>query len=297
MFAYLYRENVEDGTNDDAEFAKLQRDTAVLAKCYGCVRFVKSEILVAIRSWGEGNACLIQQQPCMTLEAATILEDEPLFLDALRHAAGQRAAGMIDLTTMPEKLATVVDTQAEAIKDTVEEACKELQMLSEGVLDLPKFLAWAIFHRHLVHEKFSAPRASKDRFLALRHLFSTRVGSSYLDTAQARATLLAADNIWTGLDEAKAGIMAYRTDHEDGDILKERYTDVQTELEGALAEKLRSSQIRLAFQGIIASSKPIVAPLFAGDKNVEYFTFLEFEEDVPWEKAASAPQIDLTEHE
>lgn len=87
---------------------------------------------MAITASNHIDGLLLQRQPCIIRELACLLEDEALFIDVLRHAAGSRAAQTVDITTMPQGLAAIVNKQAHSIERVVKRACKRLASPQQG---------------------------------------------------------------------------------------------------------------------------------------------------------------------
>ena len=177
---------------------ELLRDPAILAVSYGCKEYVRSEILVVARLSG-GN--FIRQHPSLLLEIVCLWEDEELYVDALRHEAGQRAARIADTSTLPDDIATIVENHARSITARVEKVCHELVLPSNHVENLPSFLTRAIFQHHLLSRVFRTKAAGQDRFHELSYIKNMRSALDLLGSDQAASILQSVDFVHLGLIE------------------------------------------------------------------------------------------------
>ena len=276
LFGLLSRKELLNNLSiDHPSYARLLCDTATLSISYGCTEGVKDRILIAARSWGGGGEKLVRQQPFLLLETAYTLEDEALFRDALKHAAGQQAALLAHATELPQDLKTIVDEHVRTVSEAVRKSLQRLSLATTKVVDFPGFLAWAIFHQHLLTRVLPTSPAGKDRFAELYYLFNLRTGLDLLGSPHAARLLRSVDVVDIGLVQAR-NALEYLSDDAQEEAKQEL-----CDLDAAFDEKLNVKSVKANLQLIVEHARKVLASLFSGDKNVDYFTFLDLAGELP----------------
>jgi hypothetical protein len=177
---------------------------------------------------------------------------------------------------LPTDVVKIVDKHTRQIISKVDKACNELVLRPNQEESLPHFLAWSLFHQHLLNRVFPTKLAGKDRFRELSYIHSMRTGLDLLGTKQATRILRAVDIIELGLIGGHNAL-----GYADGDLREETKREL-CNLDTAFEEDLNVSSIEAHLKHIANHAKSILGPLFDGDKNVEYFTCVELIDQFPW---------------
>ncbi|TKA58671.1 hypothetical protein B0A49_11943 [Cryomyces minteri] len=279
IFRLLYREPVDLSVSESKHSpAHVVRDVAKLAASYGCVQHVQGELVSAIVTAGGIGGDLIRRNPCLLLETACLLKNETIFVDALRHAAGRRAALTDEMRSVPAEIARLVEHHAGLLKARVKEVCRLLASPAGTTLDLPTFIAWGIFYRYLVANIFPKDPESPEMFKSLAYLNSMRTGMELVDTQQLGDIMESVRVVDCGLVQASNITYLIRDDD------REEHRRELDDLDEALEEALNVKSIKAELRQIVEKSKLRLAPLFSGDKNTEHFTLTKFDGRLPWQR-------------
>lgn len=127
IFRLLYREPVDLSTfGSKSSPARVVRDLAQLAARYGCIRYVQGELVSLIVTSGGIGGDLIRREACLLMETACLLKNEAIFVDALRHAVGRRAALAKEMPSVPAEIAELVEHHTGLLRAKIRAVCRAL---------------------------------------------------------------------------------------------------------------------------------------------------------------------------
>ncbi|KAJ9634927.1 hypothetical protein H2199_008791 [Coniosporium tulheliwenetii] len=231
-------------------------------------RVTPGELVSAIVTAGGVGGDFVRRNPCLLLEIACLLEDETIFVDALRHAAGRCPSLADEIRSVPADIARLVEDHANVLKRRVREVCCSLAVPPRTTLDLPTFIAWGFFHRYMVVSVFPRDPDSAEMFKSLAYLHGMRTGMELVETQQFGNILQSVDVIDRGLVQASNAVDLI---HDD---LREDHRQELDDLDKAFEETLNVKSVKTQLRQIVENAKLRLAPLFSGDKNADYFTFV-----------------------
>ncbi|KAL1643061.1 hypothetical protein SLS58_005030 [Diplodia intermedia] len=269
VFRALYKQPIADGMTA-ADFL----DAAELAGAYGCLPAARAGLIFAVML--RPAAALYPEDPWSMLAAAYALRSKFVFEEAFVHAVGRWSGGEGEENKkkrrLPKVVAAMVARAAAGMESEVQRCWQEVLLVSGKPIEdqsLLSLLAMAIFRLFLAHYvgrelDGSALRPEVYRVLEQLH---------QMDPDR--------DDLLVQLDPDKG---RRQPPHESGTIvfpdspgLWEAYGQGAFER----AKRKRGPGIRGELKAMLRLIRPLIKPLFKGDRHLGYFSYLRFEGPFP----------------